>query len=313
VANRLTPAAFETQIQSGRIDRVYLISGRDDEGKSRLASMLADSLDEGLRAFNLDRLHASDSKPEARKQLWSILDLAKTLPMMAPFRLILVQRAEKLLGVLKDADGGGAELEAFEAYLKSPQPHAVLVFVTGEGLDRRLKATTVLEKHATVVDCDPLGGGDSVSSWVRAEAEREGVRVEPGAIRLLAKLAGHDIGRLRAEFERALMFTGPDLVVTESAVREVAGAATSQDPWAMVNAIGRGQRGEALRELALRLEAGEFPVMVLGQLAYFVRTQIPPARAAAAVDALFRTDLALKTSRGDPRVLLERLVVELCF
>jgi DNA polymerase III delta subunit len=32
----------------------------------------------------------------------------------------------------------------------------------------------------------------------------------------------------------------------------------------------------------------------------------------AAVDALFRTDLALKTSGGDRRVLLERLVVELC-
>ena len=27
---------------------------------------------------------------------------------------------------------------------------------------------------------------------------------------------------------------------------------------------------------------------------------------------LFRTDLALKSSAGDPRVLLERLVVELC-
>ena len=32
----------------------------------------------------------------------------------------------------------------------------------------------------------------------------------------------------------------------------------------------------------------------------------------AAVEALFRTDLDLKSSGGDPRVLLERLVVELC-
>jgi len=37
-----------------------------------------------------------------------------------------------------------------------------------------------------------------------------------------------------------------------------------------------------------------------------------PNRVAGAVDALFRTDLDLKTSGGDPRVLLERLVVELC-
>jgi len=37
-----------------------------------------------------------------------------------------------------------------------------------------------------------------------------------------------------------------------------------------------------------------------------------PNRVPAAIEALFRTDLDLKSSGGDPRVLLERLVVELC-
>jgi DNA polymerase III delta subunit len=52
--------------------------------------------------------------------------------------------------------------------------------------------------------------------------------------------------------------------------------------------------------------------MILGQLAWFVRSKMPPAGVAQALDAVFRADLALKTSRGDPRVLLERLIVELC-
>jgi DNA polymerase III delta subunit len=53
--------------------------------------------------------------------------------------------------------------------------------------------------------------------------------------------------------------------------------------------------------------------MVLGQLAWFVREKLAdPRRIAAAIDALFRTDVDLKSSAGDPRVLLERLVVELC-
>jgi DNA polymerase III delta subunit len=46
-----------------------------------------------------------------------------------------------------------------------------------------------------------------------------------------------------------------------------------------------------------------------------VRTKLPrlaPARVAGAVREVFETDLALKTSRGEPRVLLERLVVNLC-
>jgi DNA polymerase III delta subunit len=47
-------------------------------------------------------------------------------------------------------------------------------------------------------------------------------------------------------------------------------------------------------------------------LAWFVRTKVPTPKVSSAVEAVFRTDLAIKTSAGDPRALLERLVVELC-
>jgi DNA polymerase III delta subunit len=62
----------------------------------------------------------------------------------------------------------------------------------------------------------------------------------------------------------------------------------------------------------MKFDAGEVPVMILGQLAWFVRSKLTPPRLGPALDALFAADFALKTSRGDPRVLLERLVVELC-
>ena len=39
---------------------------------------------------------------------------------------------------------------------------------------------------------------------------------------------------------------------------------------------------------------------------------MPAPRLRPAMDALFRTDIALKSSGGDPRILLERLVVEMC-
>jgi hypothetical protein len=56
------------------------------------------------------------------------------------------------------------------------------------------------------------------------------------------------------------------------------------------------------------------PYMILGQLAYFVRTKLAfedVPRVRAALDALLRTDVDLKSS-GCSAVLLERLVVELC-
>jgi len=96
----------------------------------------------------------------------------------------------------------------------------------------------------------------------------------------------------------------------------------------MVNAMQDGAVGQALRELALLLDEGAFPLLVLGQIRSFVerahlpnrdgsprRPGRPPMTAdqqKRAFDALLRTDLALKTSAGDPQVLLERLIVELC-
>jgi hypothetical protein len=63
------------------------------------------------------------------------------------------------------------------------------------------------------------------------------------------------------------------------------------------------------------LDGGAPPEKILGQLGWLVRTKLPQLAAgelSSAVQAVFRTDLALKRSAGDPRVLLERLVVELC-
>jgi len=333
VPGPVTPQAFEAQIRKGDLDPVYLLLGPDDDRKSSLVARLTQTIEDDFRPFNVDKIFPADLRDEARKQFWHILQLARTLPMMVPRRVVVVAQAEKLMPIFRQADdaaadaapaaakkgrkaadrrAGDAELDALEEYLANPSPECVLVFVAGDGLKRNLKPVQLLEKQAVVVDCDPLADAADAIAWAKAEAEREGVRIEAGAARLLAKLAGGDITRLRAEFERALLFASGDGIITEAVVQEIASAPTTQNPWAMTNAIERGQAGEALRELALKFDAGEIPVMILGQLAYCARAKLTPGRVEKAVGAVFRTDLALKTSRGEPRVLLERLVVELC-
>jgi len=334
MARQISPQSFEQQIAGGRLDPVYVLTGPDGTRKTALVAQLVETIEDDLRPFNVDKLFPPDNREEARKQFWGILQLARTLPMMAPRRVIVAAQAEKLMPVFKAGNdeaptagpevpagkrgrkpapkaAGEAELEALESYLKDPSPASVLVFVATDDLNRNLKAVKLLQDLATIVECDPLAGSRGAIEWVMAEAAGEGVRVEPAAARLLATLAGGDITRLRAEFERAVLFASGEGIVTEAAVREIASAPTTQDPWAMTNAIARGDAGAALRELGMKLDAGEFPPMILGQVRWFVATKLTPRRVPAAVDALMRTDLALKSS-GDARVLLERLVVELC-
>jgi DNA polymerase-3 subunit delta len=308
MSRHLTPEALRQDIERGQLDRVYLLDGDDDVEKLSLATAFAESIEEDLRAFNLDRLYGGESRIRG----WTIVDLARTLPMMAPRRVILVLQAEKLLATRKGDEAGAADLEALELYLKAPEAHATVVFVASGELDKRLRIIKLLYDAATVVDCGGIRDIRDAVSWIKAKAAREGVKVQPDAVRLLAERAGTDIGRLRADVERVFLYASEDKLVTADRVDEVVGPATAQDAWAITRAIEERSPATALKELALLLEAGAVPYMVLGQLAWLARTKLPASKVPAAIEAVFRTDLALKSSGGDPRMLLERLVVELC-
>ena len=148
---------------------------------------------------------------------------------------------------------------------------------------------------------------------VRQAAGDAGQEIEPAASRSIAERAGADIARLRGDVDRLLLYAAGKAKITIADVQEVVSAASSHDDWAVTNAIQQGNAPEALRQLGLALEGGAVSYMILGQLAWFVRERLDdPRRIPGAIDALFRTDVDLKSSGGDPRVLLERLVVELC-
>lgn len=110
------------------------------------------------------------------------------------------------------------------------------------------------------------------------------------------------------ETDRACLYAAGREVVTLADVEAIIGSASVTDAWRLVRHMEAGKLAQALGELDMLLAEGGVPVMILGQLRTFVeRSLFVPA----AVDALLRTDLALKNSGGDSRVLLERLVVEL--
>jgi DNA polymerase III delta subunit len=150
---------------------------------------------------------------------------------------------------------------------------------------------------------------------VKQAVSDAGQQIDPAAARLVAERAGTDIATLRGDVDKLLLYAAGKPKIDLKDVQEVVSAETAQDDWAVTNAIQRGNTAEALRQIGLALESGGVSYKILGQLAWFVREKLPdidPRRVPPAIDALFRTDLDLKSSGGDPRVLLERLVVELC-
>jgi len=323
----LTSAAVRQQIASNAPDAIYLLQGEDDVERAALAAEFAELVDEGLRAFNVERLHAGDWTTGDRLAdgVASIIAAVRTLPMMVPRRVVTVLQAETLLAPKRDSEAATRALEELEAIFKAPEAQTTLVLVA-KALDKRSRMFKLLQNQATIVDCGSPEDVAAAERWVRTKLGEKGVDIDPAGARLLAVLAGFpqslrddkkmgDVNRLRGEIDRLLLYALGQKRITVEDVREVAGPAALQDHWAMTKAIEAGQAGQALRQLALMLDSGALPEMILGQLGWLVRAKFPalaPGDVRPAVDALFRTDLELKRSAGDPRVLLERLVVELC-
>jgi DNA polymerase-3 subunit delta len=311
-------------ISAGKPAPVYLLVGDDERALSVLANEFTSLVEDDLRAFNHDRFHATDKgvTPE------SVVEAARTMPMMAPRRIVVVTRAEKWLKPVRAGaeDERTTEMGALEQYVAGPVPETTLVLVAAD-VDKTRRLTKALYKQATVVEAwgfksdREIRGGElgqiirQAQDWVQREAKAAGRTVDPDAARLLAERAGADMTRLRADVDRLLAFAGERTRLTREDAEEIASDKTSQDRWAVPNAIERGDAATALRELALALDAGVVPYLMLGQLAWVARDRLARANPSAARDAIgavFRTDQAIKSSGGDPRVLLERLVVELC-
>jgi DNA polymerase-3 subunit delta len=340
-----TPQTVRKQVKQGKPDPVYLIVGDDEAEMSRLTAELSTLVEDELRAFNLERLYAGEKGVSPV----SIVESARTLPMMGDRRVVVVLRAERILkpkrrGKAVEDDGaddeeepedgapaarpgrgGEGNFDALDAYVRSPEPLTTLVLVASD-VDRSRRLYKSLHKQATIVECWGLQGARdakidlrqiarTAETLVKQAVAGAGQQIDPAAARLIAERAGTDIATLRGDLDRLLLYAAGKPKIDLTDVQEVVSGETAQDDWAVTTAIQRGDAAEALRQIGLAMEAGSVPVMILGQLGWFVRERLPasdPRRVRTAVEALFRTDVDLKSSGGDPRILLERLVVDLC-
>src|SRR6185369_10335018 len=142
----LTPSAVRQQIRAGTPDSIYLILGEDEVEKSGLAAEFSELVDEGLRAFNVERIHAGDLTTGDRLAdgVASIVAAVRTLPMMVPRRIVTVLQAETLLAPKRDSEAASRALEQFETHPTPPEPQPALAIVA-TSVDRRRRMFKLLQ------------------------------------------------------------------------------------------------------------------------------------------------------------------------
>jgi DNA polymerase III subunit delta len=322
-------------IERGQLDLVYLLCGEErfliDRCLAALRrAVLGPEADKGA-SFNLDVFQAKE------RGLAPALTAARTLPMFARRRMVLVRGLEEL-----KAD----DLEPLLGYVADPNPSTCLVLVAGGKVDGRLKTFQALRKKGYLHEFAHLRDRE-LPQWLLAEARSRKLDLAPEAAEALAQAAGPELGRLALGLEQTALYAGPGTRILPDHVEAVIAESRERSIFELTQAIGAGNLPDALRLLGNMLRNREPPLriqfMLLRQLRqiwrakelaaagtprpeiaakvgmnpYFLDDVLVPARrlSTAALERSFRrlyqADLSLKSSRIDPELQIARLVRDL--
>src|SRR5215831_7923555 len=242
-------------LREGEPGPLYFLHGKERYLVDRAVDLLrARVLDPRTRDFNYELFYGKEAGA-AR-----IAQAARTLPMMARRRLILVRDADEM-----KAD----ELAGLIPYVSAPAPETCLVFVA-EKADQRLKFFSSFKKHGVLVKLDPLYERQ-LPDFVRGEARARGVSLSPDAVQLVVDEIGAELGQLADAVERLAIYAGERKQVTAEDVVEVVATTRQRSVFELANAVGEGDRARALTVLASMLDARESGVRIVAMLARHLR------------------------------------------
>ena len=316
---------------------VYLLHGAETFLTRQAVEWLREHVLAGaIEDFNCDRFDARE-RPDPER----ITQAARTLPMMAPRRLVLVRNAEALFDLAKGT------VKPLIEYLSDPDPMCCLVFHAM----KRVKKTGTLYKRTAKVACvyeaQPLRER-ALASWVEERARARKRRIHADAAALLVEAIGRDLAGLDAAIERLTLFVADGAPIERAHVEQTVSHTRTRTVWELVDALAERHTGKALQRAHLLLGQGEVPLRLIGLVIRQYRqlligrsarargaspeqaaslAGVPPFRARrfnaqlnnyqgaelmSALERLAKADRALKGSKLPAELIFEGLLLDLC-
>ena len=356
----MSPADFLRSLQKQGPSSVYLFIGPETFQRDRCRRALTKAVlpgtgerEEGLTVHDLDE-----------SDLRAVLDDAQSLSLFAPERLIWVMSAEAALprritaASSDDEDSEGSAKgpgAALAGYVRRPTPGTVLVFDSarfhfdGEDKAKLERVQKFYGAIANQVEFRPFSVDEARGIAVEMVRER-GVNIGSAEIGLLVESLAGDVSRIATEIEKLALFAGPDRKVTADDIAAMVPDARETTVFALVAALGAGNRARSLEALDTLVRNGEYLPLALSFLAtqfrmalvareanlkssydiqqYFTKMGIRIWRDRAeqvrqtlgaftkeqletAIKKVFAADYALRDTRPDDRIVVEELILSL--
>jgi DNA polymerase-3 subunit delta len=251
---------FIAEVKENRLRAGYVLVGDDVFLYERCRKAVLDALVPAeMRDFCLSELDLAETN------IFEALDRAQTPSLMAPFQVLFIRNLKTLYtrGAKKE------EFAALEAYFRSPNPQALLIFVADhlripsdprrmdmQDKDRYERIRETLGDWCGIVELARVDEADALK-WMAAEAKRREVVIEPDAARELADALGADMMLIANEVEKLVLYVGAKRLVTLGDVETMVLAAKQRSLYELTDAISAKDRARALSLLHGLLNASD--------------------------------------------------------
>lgn len=232
---------------------VHLLTG-DDESilRSAVQDLVHRLVGDGDRSLMVDEFDGDEY------ELRIVADAAQTAPFLTERRVVVARNLGRFT-----AD----EVSPLLAYLADPLDTTELVLVAGGG--RLPKAITDAVKAAggQAVNTSPPRQGRDRQSWIAAQADEHGLRLEPAAAAAMAGWLGDDVGRLDGILATLVSSYGTGVKLGRAEIEPFLGDAGGVPPWDFTDAIDTGDTAAALTFLRRMLHGGDrHPLQIMATL-----------------------------------------------
>jgi len=266
---------FASEVAGCKLRPAYVLIGDEVFFRDQCRQALLEHLvPADLRDFSLHDLDLAEIS------VVEVLDRARTPSLMAPFQVFFVRGVRELY----TRGSHSEEFAAIEAYIKDPNPAAVLIFVADHvsipadarrmelsDKDRYDRIRETLGEFCGMVELARVDEGDGMR-WVIDQAQKEGVRVDQDAARELVDALGADMMLISRELEKLVLFTGEKKHITLGDVETMVLAAKQRSLYELTDAISARDKTRALAVLDALLSTSEGDDAAIGHLYMLART-----------------------------------------
>lgn len=350
----MTGEQFLARLKKNGPEPAYLFLGpeafeRDRCRRALIAAALPDpeERENGVSQHDLDQT-----------SLAAAMDDARSMSLFAPRRVIWLSRAEAAVpraNAGEDEESGEGDAALLAAYLREPAPGTVLVFecsrydFEGEDKARMQRVEKFYSAVKAVVEFRAYTP-EAARALAQKLAREAGLQLGLAELALMLEATGGDATRITIEIEKLRLYTGTTRKVTAEDIHALVPDAQAANIFALVAALGRGDRTRALELLGLLSRDGEYMPLALTFLGTQFRMALtareaglrgagqiqshfnqlgarmwperarqveqtvaafPKAKLEQAVERVFQADRSLRDARPDDRIVMEEMILAL--